>query len=981
MSSDNESFYSADSSASSCNDSFSSLTETLGDQLRQRFDTKSCRLFNVCHLNAQSIPSHYTELFDTFSLNNVHAVLVSETWLKPELPSTTYSLPGFVLLRNDRIGRRGGGVAIYLRADFPFKILVSSTPNDSAEFLFIEVCVKGAKAILGVAYCPPTLDYFTEFESVLESLGSEYAHHIIMGDFNTNLLVPNSSRSRKLLHIVQSASLHILPLQPTHHNKNGDDTWLDLLLTSNPSLVSSHGQLDAPGFSHHDLIYLSYLLKPPKPKPMIQFRRAFARMNSEQLQRDAVCIDWSPLQDATTVDDKVSVFNNIVTELYDRHAPVRRVKLKRPPAPWMNQEILMAMRRRDRAFRRFKGDRSEENWDSFKTHRNRCNQKIRNAKRRHILSNITSSSSADIWKFLKSLGIGKPAHSDLPNTIGLDEVNGYFSTVPLLDSQTKCETVDYLNGLTRSNIAPFVFTPVNSEEIKKIILSIKSKAVGCDNISRHMIVSALDQLLPAISHIVNFSLSSRMFPSLWRKAYVRPLPKVSNPTLSSHFRPISILPFLSKVLEACVHKQFSNFIYQNSLISPFQSGFRPGHSTVTALLKVTDDIRRGMEDTKVTILVLIDFSNAFNTVSHEILLSILSNLMVSHEVLEWFSSYLQGRQQSVRVGDSESGWCDLVAGVPQGGILSPLLFSVFINFITIMLQCTYHLYADDLQLYCRSSVDNISDAIEELNRDLQVIKNWSDRFGIAVNPTKCQAIIIGSPHSLRKLDGLAVPPVIFNNTVIPFSSEVKDLGLYVDTCLDWRKQVTNVSQKVTGTLRSLYRLKNFLPAHIKALLVQSLIFPLIDYADVCYYDLNADLLNKLDRLLNNCIRFVFNLRKYDHVSEHRSLLKWLPIRQRRALRALTTLFSFLCNPSSPSYLMSEIQFLGSGHNKNLRSSNNRLLQCPLHRSGLIHSSFFVQAISLWNTLPPNIRMATSRLSFKQKARDYIREKLADLSRH
>ncbi|KAJ8735149.1 hypothetical protein PYW08_014399 [Mythimna loreyi] len=802
-----------------------------------------------------------------------------------------------------------------------------------------------------------------------------------MGDFNTNLLIPNSSRTRKLLHLVQSASLHVLPLQPTHHNKNGEDTWLDLILTSNPSLVSSHGQLDAPGFSHHDLIFLSYILKPPKPKPMFQFRRAFARMNGEQLKRDAFDIDWSPLQEASTVDDKVNIFNNVVTKLYDTHAPVRRVKLKRPPAPWMNSEIQKAMRQRDRAFRKFKKNRSEDNWAFFKTARNRCNQMIRNAKRRHILHNISSSSSADIWKFLRTLGIGKPAHSDLPNTIGLDELNCHFSTVPMLDSLTKCQTVNYLAGLTRPNITPFVFTPVDSEEIKKIILSIKSKAVGCDNISRHMILSALDQLLPAISHIVNFSLSSCMFPSLWRKAYVRPLPKVPNPSLPGHFRPISILPFLSKVLEACVHKQFSQFVYQNCLISPFQSGFRPGHSTVTALLKVTDDIRRGMEDTKVTTLVLIDFSNAFNTVSHEILLSILSNLMVSCEVLEWFSSYLRGRQQSVRAGDSASGWCDLAAGVPQGGILSPLLFSVFINFITTKLQCAYHLYADDLQLYCRSSVDSISDAIEELNRDLEVIKNWSDRFGVAVNPTKCQAIIVGSPHSLRKLDGLAVPPVIFNNTVIPFSSEVKDLGLHVDACLDWRKQITSVSQKVTGTLRSLYRLKNFLPAHIKAMLVQSLIFPIIDYADVCYYDLNADLLNKLDRLLNNCIRFVFNLRKYDHISKHRLLLKWLPIRQRRALRALTTLFSFLEKPSSPLYLMSDIKFLSSGHNKNLRSTNNRLLRCPSHRSGLIHSSFFVQAISLWNALPLDVRMATSRFSFKVKTREYIRKKLAESPQH
>ena len=770
----------------------------------------------------------------------------------------------------------------------------------------------------------------------------------------------------------------MLPLQPTHHNTVGDDTWLDLILTSNPSLVSSHGQLIAPGFSHHDLVFLSYILKPPKSKPAFLNRRAFAQMNTEKLIEDVSNIDWTLLEEAATVDDKVN-FNSIVIKLYDSHAPFRKIKIKRPPAPWMNAEIRMAMRRRDRAFRKFRRDRSEDNRILFKTARNRCNQMIRNAKRRHVLNNINCASPADIWKFLGTLGIGRSRHSDLPNTFGLDDLNRHFSTVPTLDSLTKCRTIDYLAGLTRSNIAPFTFTPVDPGEIKKIILSIKSKAVGCDNISRHMIVMALDQLLPAISHIVNFSLYYGVFPSLWRKAHVRPLPKIPNPTLLSHFRPISILPFLSKVLEACVHKQFSHFIHQNSLISPFQSGFRPGHSTVTALLKVTDDIRRGMEDTKVTILVLIDFSNAFNTVSHEVLLSILSYRMVSHGALEWFSSYLRGRQQAVLVGDTSSNWCDLETGVPQGGILSPLLFSTFIDLLTAELQCAYHLYADDLQLYCQAGVDKMSDAVEELNRDLSIVKNWSDRFGVSVNPSKCQAIIIGSPHSLRRLTGVTVPPVTFDGTVIPFSSDVKDLGLHVDTCLDWRKQVATVSRKVTGTLRSLYRLKNFLPSHIKAMLVQALIFPIIDYGDVCYYDLNADLLNKLDRLLNNCIRFVFNLRKYDHVSAHRSRLKWLPIRQRRALRALTTLFSLLDKPTSPSYLTSRFQYLCSAHTKTLRSSNNRLLRCPSHRSGFIQSSFFVQAVFLWNALPQEIRMATSRFSFKLKAREHIFKKLADSS--
>ncbi|XP_026731853.1 uncharacterized protein LOC113496734 [Trichoplusia ni] len=287
------------------------FSETLGETLRNTFiGQPQLQIINVCHINAQSVPSHYSDLVDTFSNSGVHAVLISETWLKPHLLSTTYPLPGFVLIRNDRVEKRGGGVAIYLRSEFPFKILATSPGSSaSSEFLFLEVFVKGAKLILGVVYCPPTVDYFSSIEPVLESIGSEYSHVIVMGDFNTDLLSENSLRSRKLLEIIRSSSLHVLPLQATHHIIDGHDTWLDLILSSSPSLVSASGQLPAPGFSHHDLIFLSYSLKPPKPRPRVLHLRSFGRMDVEKLHRDG----FSSKNGTTcivhlTSDTKVNIF-------------------------------------------------------------------------------------------------------------------------------------------------------------------------------------------------------------------------------------------------------------------------------------------------------------------------------------------------------------------------------------------------------------------------------------------------------------------------------------------------------------------------------------------------------------------------------------------------------------------------------------------------------------------------------------------------
>ncbi|CAG9131211.1 unnamed protein product [Plutella xylostella] len=333
------------------------------------------------------------------------------------------------------------------------------------------------------------------------------------------------------------------------------------------------------------------------------------------------------------------------------------------------------------------------------------------------------------------------------------------------------------------------------------------------------------------------------FPNLWLKAFVLPLPKVPVPSAPNEYRPISVLPFLSKILESVVHHQLTTFLTKGNLLNPFQSGFRPGHSTTTALLKVTEDIRCAMVDRRVTILVLVDFSNAFNAVDHDLLLAVLQCHKISDPAVSWFSSYLRGRQQAIRCGPTViSDWADLSAGVPQGGILSPLLFSTFINFVTSNLKCSYHLYADDLQIYNRVKLDELDAGIAGVNGDLEQILQWSRNFDISVNPSKCQAIIVGGSRLLSGLDYAAVPPVKYDGRVVPFSPTVTDLGLMIDQNLSWEPQLDKVSRKIYASLHSLLRMKNFLPQHTKLALVNSLLLPIIDYADVCYLDLTEALL-------------------------------------------------------------------------------------------------------------------------------------------
>ena len=965
----NDNFFSCSSSSEEYLSADSDISISLNDKLSSIF-SKFPDLFNVVHINAQSVPAHYSDLLTSFACDHLDAILISESFLKPSLLSTQFSLPGFKLIRNDRTGKGGGGVAIYLRADLSYSVITASPSeySGSAEHLFIEVTLHHSKLLLGVYYSPSLhVDYFSSFETLLESFCPAYDHTIIMGDFNTCLL-KNDSRSSKLSSLLTSVNLSILPLSATHHSPNATPSLLDLMIVSNTNSVATHGQTTS-CFSYHDLIFLSYKIRPPKRKPKFLLLRNFQSVNLEALKSDASSIDWTAVTTSNSIDDKVNAFNKAVTTLYDKHAPIRRVKVKHFPAPWLTQDIRSLMRKRDLAKRKFKKCPSDHNLACYKKLRNRCNRMCRDSKRSHIHNSIKNLNSAQIWKFLKSVGIGKSPHNSGVN-IDLSALNKHFSLPPVcLEDHIKQDTLRQLLNKPIPKCELFYFEAVSECDVKRYFLSITSKAVGDDEISYKMINYILDELLSILTHIMNYSLTTSSFPSAWKKAYIIPLPKTPTPSSVSHYRPISILPLLSKILELTVHKQLSSFLSNKNLLNPFQSGFRSYHSTVTALLKVTDDIRFAMDNKQLTILVLLDFSSAFNSVDFDVLLSILQSLNVSPPVLAWFNSYLRGRSQSVRHDDSSSDWCDITAGVPQGGILSPLLFSVFINSISETITSNYHLYADDLQLYRHFSVADTVTAINQLNLDLESITSWAKSFGLLVNPDKSQAIIIGSRHLCNSFDQSRVPPVMLNGVSITLSKTVRNLGVILDNNLSWCSHVSDICRKVYFSFHSLKRLQNLLPFNTKITLVQTLLLPLFDYADVCFIDATEELLNKLERLQNLCLRFIFGLRKYDHVSQYRNELKWLPIRYRRDCHVLYLLYNIINNPSFPSYIRERFEFLfPSDHH--CRPNTYLLLKIPRHTTRFYNNSFSVQAVRLWNALPADIRASPTIATFKRRLKEH-----------
>ncbi|CAB0040613.1 unnamed protein product [Trichogramma brassicae] len=320
-------------------------------------------------------------------------------------------------------------------------------------------------------------------------------------------------------------------------------------------------------------------------------------------------------------------------------------------------------------------------------------------------------------------------------------------------------------------------------------------------------------------------------------------------------RPIAKLCELSKLCERVVYDQVISFLDVNCLLNPRQSGFRRGHSTQTALLGVMDDARRAIERSQITVLVLIDFSKAFDTVPHQLLLAKLRRFNFADRTIRWFASYLRGRTQAVAQNDGVDGrtssWLPTTSGVPQGSVLGPLLFSLFVNDLPTKLRFSKHMmFADDLQVYHSFPLYAFNQAISRINRDLSAVSEWAQANGLSLNAIKTKAILIGSDPFLRRVDLRLAPKITLDNTQIEYSTEVKCLGVWIQAKLDWSKQVDTIVARVFGALRSLRHYRHALTMQNRKDLVQSLIFPHFDYACAVYHDLFNDENLKLQRALN-----------------------------------------------------------------------------------------------------------------------------------
>ena len=483
------------------------------------------------------------------------------------------------------------------------------------------------------------------------------------------------------------------------------------------------------------------------------------------------------------------------------------------------------------------------------------------------------------------------------------------------------------------------------------------KASGPDLLSPRLLKEGSDILAEPLSLLFNRSLDKCYFPIAWKDANVSPIFKKDDKSSPSNYRPISLLSSVGKAMERCIHKQLYNYVFTNELITPLQSGFKHGDSTNFQLIHTYHSFCEAVDRGKEVRVVFCDISKAFDRVWHKGLLHKLSCIGCSNPLVKWFSSYLSNRRQRVVINGVSSDWSTIHAGVPQGSILGPLLFLIYINDIVKDIGSEIRLFADDTSLYI--VVDSPSTAAGIINTDLNRISNWAIGWLVRFNANKTISMLIS-----RKLIHVNHPPLLMNGVILTEQQSHKHLGITFSKTCTWTEHIDEIAKKAWSRLNLLRSLKFRVSRKALERMYTSFILPLLEYCDSVWDNASLESKKKLDGIHIEAGRIITGATKLCSIEKLLVELGWDTLQSRRNKHKLVTFYKII-HGLSPNYLQNLVPpLVQETNNYNLRNANN--IQTFASNTNLFYNSFFPSSVRAWNALPGETRQATTVTAFKNK---------------
>ena len=591
----------------------------------------------IIHLNIQSLRNraHLTELKELVNTRKSDIVTISETWLNTTITSAEVKIEGYKLFRMDRLHKQGGGVCAYVRKELKATVLKELSYISERNFhqLWIKVQCKKSKSFLVCATYRPEDAPLNSFEDLLKPSYIQALVYnkpiVILGDLNCDYLKKSCPKFKALDNFSSEMNLYQLIKSPTRITETSA-TLIDVIFVSSTSLVRESGVMSR-SISDHLPVYAKLKLQRPKTAPQFVRIRSYKNYTASSFAAELASKADHLLTvfNENDVDTKLNNFNCVLQTVLDGHAPMRNIKIRSRSCPFVNQDIRNLMHSRDQLHRKFLQSRSASDWNIFKDARNMVKRAIREAEKKYTTEEVLQhrNNPSSLWKIINRVIPSKEQENQTYTKdlkLVANEFNQFFSTVGVKAGDVSRRLAED-NNISLPDSPPatatvqpneqFYLKPVSSETVRRIILSLPSnKSPGPDKVSPRIIKDCLPVVLGPLTEIINCSIVTNTFPSAWKEAEVIPILKEGDHEQASNNRPLSLLPVASKIIEKIVLEQFNAYLQHKNRLTSHQSDNKKYHSTETLNILTTDTILEAMDSKKLTALILLDLSKAFDSV-------------------------------------------------------------------------------------------------------------------------------------------------------------------------------------------------------------------------------------------------------------------------------------------------------------------------------------------------------------------------------
>ena len=951
---------------------------------------------SIIHTNICSLQANIDKLEDLlhdldFSFD---LIALTETWnsSKSNTPFLPKKLTGYL----DYIGMEGsskkGGCGLYVKDTFtpiPRKDLefnISKTGSETESCWIELVNNSGPNILVGVFYRHPSSvndDFIKKLKSTLKKASKEKKKIIICGDFNLNLLNFEYDKNvSTFLSTMFQNNFQPCIMEPTRITNTNKPSLVDNIFINTFDSPVCGNILEHISYDHlPNFLMLEHIHRNKKQIIKKRDNRNFERDKflADLLDNGNLIIS---ILNEVNVDQACSYFIQKFVEKLDIHRPMRNLSKKEKKLvdkPWLTSGILKSISTKRTLFKQFKNDKfknkDSDSYKKYKTHNDYVNKLKRICMRDHYQSYFSKNfaNSKKVWIGINSLLNRQRKQC---NTIYLEDSNFisdpkqvankfndfFLNVADKLNSKITKKNNKFQDYLKNPNKSRFFLKETTPDEIVKIIKKLDSKkSSDIFNISPDIVKLSDQVVADALCILFNRSIREGIFPDTLKMAKVIPLHKGDSVLSVANYRPISLLPIFSKIIERLIYDQFIEFINKHNILSELQFGFQKCKSTEHAISSILTQINDAFAEKKSAYCIFLDFAKAFDTVNHEILIEKLKYYGVSGTTLDLFRNYLTNRSQVVEVNGTSSDHGVIRHGVPQGSILGPLLFLLYINDISNSSNLLkFFLFADDTTVYY-SADPSKKDTEKILNTELEKVSCWLAANKLSLNVKKSN--FLHFHYGKSKKDSLAIK---IDNILVEEKNTTKYLGTFIDNKLQWKSQIQHVKSKLARGIGLISKIRYYVDEACLLKMYHSFIESHVNYNILNWSCTNPSSLKPIESKIKKAIRTIsFSKTKYEHTTPLFKKHKILPFHDLILLKKASFMWK-IAHGYCPAVIASLFQ-------KNLH--NNIRFVLPKVKNDQDKLSLRYSSIAAWNNFSDSIKQISIYSKFKSDCKDHLLRKL------